>query len=253
MIAWKSITTVYPMTKKSISIVLLLAALVLVEFSSLAHPVERTLLGASGWVRQTTRAVLPTEEFFASAQRATDTVLSRENEELKKQLAFRERTHTQSIGARVSGYSLDPLHSQLILDRGSQDGIRVGNPVVAGNGLLIGLIKTVDRDESMVIPLSDPRTKVLGIIPRDSGQVFGIVQGRFNVGVEMSLIPITDEVHTGDIVVTSGLQKGVPSGLVVGTIQEIQKKPADLFQTAILQALYERPPLDVSVITSLSQ
>lgn len=241
------------MTKKSISIVLLLVAVALVEFSSLAHPVERMLLGASGWVRQTTRAALHNDEFSAHAQRATDTLLSQENEELKKQLAFRSRTHTQTIGARVSGYSLDPLRSQLILDRGSQDGIHVGNPVLAGNGLLIGLVKTVDRDESRVIPLSDPRTKVLGIIPRDSGNVFGIVKGRFNVGVEMSLIPITAEVHNGDIVVTSGLQKGVPAGLVVGTIQEIQKKPEDLFQRAVLQTLYERPPLDVSIITSPSQ
>ncbi len=241
------------MTQKTINIVLLLAAVALVEFSSLAHPVERMLLGASGWVRQTTRTALNNEEFFSRAQQATDTVFSQQNEELKKQLAFRSQTHAQTRGAHVSGYTLDPLRSQLILDRGSEDGINVGNPVVAGNGLLIGLVKTVDRNESMIIPLSDPRSKVLGIIPRESGNVFGMVQGRFNVGVEMSLIPITDEVHTGDIVVTSGLQKGVPAGLRVGIIQEIQKKPADLFQTAVLQIPYERPPLDVSVIISLSQ
>ena len=52
----------------------------------------------------------------------------------------------------------------------------------------------------------------------------------------MTLVPISDELRKDDLVVTSGLQDAIPAGLVIGTVQDIIKKPEDLFQSAVLRS-----------------
>lgn len=236
--------------KKSFFIILLAAIIGIGEFSFFGNPAEQILMIVSRAARKTIFAKQPMTPLSDNARSSQQQMIyEKENSELRRLLAFRERTNIKIIGADVIGYSTDPERLSLIINRGSLDSIQVGMPVIAGGGDLLGRIRTVEDIKSIALPLTDPRSKILVMIQREKNTVHGIAEGRFNVGVEMTFIPITEEIRVGDIVVTSGLQEGIPAGLAVGTVQEIQKKPENLFQTAILSLPYpHEPPLVVSII-----
>lgn len=233
--------------KNAALLTITIIVLLLVEVSAVAHPIERILLRASGVLME---YAAPFDKSYPEALRDARTILAtEESAQLKAQLNFRTRTEANAIGARVSGYTTDPVRSPVIIDRGKRDGVAQGAPVIAGDGLLIGVIQAVAEATSIVLPLHDPRSSILARIPSETREVHGIAKGRFNVGVDLTFIPITEELRVGDIVVTSGLQTGIPQGLVIGTIREVRKKPEDLFQSAIIDIPYAaRPPLYVSVL-----
>jgi len=161
--------------------------------------------------------------------------LEQENADLKEQLQYTTRTRTIPVVAQRIGVSTDPLKAEIIIDRGSKDGVAVGDPVIAGDGLLVGTVQSLDRNSCAVLPLTDPRSKILATILQEKNIIDGIAEGQFNVGLIMTLIPINDELKKDDLVVTSGRQDKIPQGLVIGTIQDIRKHPEDLFQSAVLR------------------
>ena len=55
--------------------------------------------------------------------------------------------------------------------------------------------------------------------------------------MEIDLIPIDKQIKSGDIVVTSGLENYIPRGLIIGEIENVETKPSDLFQKAIIKIL----------------
>lgn len=158
--------------------------------------------------------------------------LESENDSLRKQLSFSQRTAFHPILAYTIGMSSDPFHSLFIINKGSRDGIVEQAPVIAGDGILVGTIFSVDQHTSTILPLSDPRSKVLAHIVQHDTPINGIAQGQFNVGLLFTLVPITAQLHKDDLVITSGLQESIPAGLAIGTIQDINKRAEDLFQSA---------------------
>lgn len=229
---------------------MLIAAVVLIEFTSFAWPIERIIVALSLPLKKTAGATQPETDSSQNARaQVTENLFARENEELRKILAFKKRTYRIMLGADIIGYSTDPSRAYLIANIGSDDGVQNGAPVIAGDGVLIGRVHTANVHNSIIMPLSDPRSKILALISRKDGSIYAIAEGRFNVGVDMTYIPVTEDVQQGDIVVTSGLQDGVAAGFIIGTIQEVRKKPEDLFQTAIMAVPYPKePPPVVSII-----
>ncbi len=207
------------------------------------------IIGLSGLEFVTTLLpVFPMPFFFTQKnqrQDATHTVVSQctidtthlkdleqENESLRKQLSFATRTSRHPLLAHTIGMSTDPFHSLFIIDKGSRDGIAIHAPVIAGDGILVGTIFSVKNYTSAILPLTDPRSKVLAHIIQHDIPINGIAQGQFNVGLLLTLVPITAQLGKDDLVITSGLQDSIPAGLAIGTVQNINKRPEDLFQSA---------------------
>lgn len=229
----------------------LIGALAAIEMSSLGHPIERMILRASGAILERRDLRIPKE---VAVRDARALLIAQEVQELRALLNFQERSDQPMIGATVRGYTTDPIRSHYLIDRGARDGVAPGTAVVAGDGLLVGVVRTVHQSTSMVLPLHDSRSRILAQISRESHDIHGIAEGRFRVGVELTYIPVTEELRVGDIVVTSGLQEGIVRGLVIGTIQEVRKNPQDLFQSAVVDIPYTAsPPLVVSVIREPSK
>lgn len=237
--------------KRIAALLILIALIGLIEFTSIAQPIERAILRVSALLLSTVNEGEERIDGGSGQDTVRALLYSNEIAELKRQLNYRERSAMTVLSASVSGYSTDPSRSLFLLDRGSRDGITKGAPVVAGDGILIGIVHELDAESSMVMPLHDPRSSVLVRIPREDEDIHGIARGRFNVGADLMYVPITEEMRVGDIVVTSGLQEGIPSGLVLGTVQEVRKNQQDLFQSAILEMPYAAyPPLNVLVVTT---
>ena len=57
----------------------------------------------------------------------------------------------------------------------------------------------------------------------------GIIEGGFGLTIRMTFIPQQEIVEIGNIIVTSGLEKNVPRGLVIGEVASVEKEPFEPF------------------------
>ncbi|HVV38657.1 MAG TPA: rod shape-determining protein MreC [Acidimicrobiales bacterium] len=139
-----------------------------------------------------------------------------------------------SVAARVTGGSPSALQLTIEIDKGEDDGITRGMPVVSG-GALIGRVQRAIAHRSTIQLLSDPalsvgvrlaRTGDLSVATGDGGDMV------------MSLVEPNTEIHTNDAVVTSGLQESeYPGGLPVGRVISSKKDRAGLTQSVRVRPL----------------
>jgi rod shape-determining protein MreC len=182
------------------------------------------------------------------AENAKLLTLASENSALKAALEFVERGTDDVVTARVVYESDDNDARLLVLDRGSNDGIASGQPVITGNGIIIGKILTVRRQSSTVMPLMDTRSR-LAVAAQNAQETLGVLEGDRDLSMSISLIPQTEELSPGDTVITSGLEPGIRRGLVVGTIEKVNRSTQDPFQSAtVLPFSSTLHPLFVQVI-----
>lgn len=169
-------------------------------------------------------------------------VAERENERLKGLLEIQAVTQIPSVAATVVGGPVGSFDWSVQIDRGSDDGIEVGMPVVAGEGL-VGRIIATASNRSTVLLVTDP-TSGVGVRVQRSG-VTGIAEGRTGRDtLKLAFVEATADVQNGDLIVTSGLQNGrYPAGITVGRIENFTKRPGALDLDAQI-----RPAVDLSTL-----
>jgi len=161
-----------------------------------------------------------------------------ENSFLRGQLNFTDSNKFDSKIARVIGKSIDYAQNSILIDAGENQGLQIGQPVVAENGLFIGKITKVNKYSSLVLLVNDDLSKVAAKI-QNQAKTGGVLEGEYGLGIRMKFIPKTDEVMPGDLVVTSGLEKLVPAGILVGEVERITNEPEALFQQASIKSLLD--------------
>jgi rod shape-determining protein MreC len=225
------------------------------------HSAQRGAMGVLAPIQEGANRVLkPVRDFFgwfgdtlhAKGQRDQ---YKRERDQLQMQLAqaqYQLNVATQEgglkkvdlsagldkygpVNASVYVRSPNAFYQTVVIDKGSGDGIEVGDPVV-GSGGLVGQIKTViDGGSSVVTLITDQDFTVAAY----SGirQVPGTVQPAIGAPGDMEFAPIStiNQVHVGDLVSTAGtissnrsLQSPYPGGIPIGKIKSIDPGEADL-------------------------
>jgi rod shape-determining protein MreC len=152
-----------------------------------------------------------------------------ENERLRRTLEFAAPRAATLRPARVLGVFGEPWTLSYLIEGGTDRGFRVGQAVVAPEGL-IGRISSVGGDESSVALLSDPAVAVAcEVIPSGAR---GTVRFRVEERPALYLfhVPLTDTVRVGDVVVTSGASTLFPEGLPVGFVARLGRDPDGLLQ-----------------------
>lgn len=162
-----------------------------------------------------------------------------ENEALTALLGVRSSFDGETVAAQVVGRQFSQSERVVALDRGTDHGIAVGDPVLGSGGALVGSVMLTGPNFSLVVLLNDPRSIVIGLV--ESSRATGEVEGRLSGSLAMTKIPTTDAVAVGDRVVTAGLQLGseirspFPRGLLIGRVVDVQTEPSDVVQTALLE------------------
>jgi len=146
---------------------------------------------------------------------------------LKELVGLKEKTDYPTVAARVVGRKQSPIFETILIDKGSADGIRVGQPVLAVEGIL-GKVMEASWHVSKVLLLVDYNSNIDTLIQR--GRAHGILQGAGEKGCKLKYVRRTEDVKIGDVVVTSGLAGVFPKGLVLGTVYSVEKKETGLFQ-----------------------
>ena len=139
----------------------------------------------------------------------------RENTRLEDLLKFKRELVYSSVVANVIGRDPSYWNSTMIIDRGEEDGIRQGMPVVNAAGV-IGKVAEAGFDTSKVILLTDSQFSLAALVqgPRESGLVSGTLKGV----CRMRYIRADAKVDIGDKVITSKLSSSFPEGLLIGEI-----------------------------------
>ena len=146
----------------------------------------------------------------------------------------RARPQNQYLASSVIGRDPSPFLHYIIIDHGSDDGIRYGMPVVTQQGL-VGRVEAVTASASRVQLIADPGSVInvrMQSLKREA-QLTGSITG------DISLINIPQDVvvNPGEILLTSGLGGNYPPDVLIGQVTNVTKKENELFQTASVQPI----------------
>ena len=155
-----------------------------------------------------------------------------ETQRLQGLLAMRETSRANYLAARIVGKDATNWFKTILIDRGSQAGLRRNFPVVAPDGL-VGRVVEVTPYTAKVQLITDPVSASGGLLQRT--RVTGIVSGNLGAGLKVRYLPLLADVAVGDEVVTSGMGGVFPKGIPVGRVVAVERKSGALFQEAVLQ------------------
>jgi rod shape-determining protein MreC len=140
-----------------------------------------------------------------------------------------------SIQAIVIARNPDHWYENIVIDKGSVNGIQKDMAVITSRGL-IGKIKSVDKFYSTVQLLSaaDPENRVSAVVQAGKSNVYGLIQGYDQTKKMLQLQELDNNstVKQGELVTTSGLGGIFPSGLVIGKVDKVVPDENGLTQTA---------------------
>jgi len=163
-------------------------------------------------------------------------------------------------GAIATVTSYDPLtvSKTIWVDAGSDQGVQVNQPVMTSKGLVGRIVRALPKS-SQVLLLIDKRfaVDILDEATRTRAMVLGLGDAprmkRYPFMTQMEYLKLGDEVHSGDLLITSGLSDMYPRGIPVGSVMEITKDEENLFQSAAVMPLVDFAKLEqVIILTKFS-
>jgi rod shape-determining protein MreC len=145
--------------------------------------------------------------------------------------------------AAVIGRDPSPFLHYVIINRGSNDGILRGMPVVTNQGL-IGRVDAVIADAARVQLITDPASSVN--VRLQNAETEASLVGSVTGDVTLDLIPQDIDIQRGDLVLTSGLGGGYPPDLIIGQVVNVRSR--DLFQQATVQPVVDFNRLQIVLV-----
>lgn len=219
------------------------AIFLIIVIVMIGGPAAGMLLSAATWVSgvitksayqvESTRNLA--EEVFVSSQRIRElerklaaselelTTLRREARDtnnLRALLGLKENLARQTIAAEVIARNPDNWFEQVVLDKGSADGVSKGSAVITRDGI-VGQVVSVDEHASVVRLITDPEQK-LGVLIKRIG-LPGIISGNGQQLALMEYVPVGTNVDIGDKIVCFGKGGVFPENHPVGTIASIRR------------------------------
>lgn len=176
-----------------------------------------------------------------------------ENVELRQLLGLTKSLDMQLLPVRIIARDPSNLSWEVGIDAGSNQGVKLGMPVVAsasGAGALAGSVVSVGSDTAQVRFVVDTRSAVVALDQQT--RALGEIQGQLGGQLVFVKVPITEKVAPGDTVISAGLTltngpaSAYPKGLLIGTVQAVQPDVNALTQTAFV-----RPAVDVQRVERL--
>lgn len=169
----------------------------------------------------------------AQAELNSLTEAKAENQRLREALNFVEQASGPSIIARVIGLNATPQFQSFRINRGEDDGVRVGMPVVTPKGVVGQVVRAVGGSADVMVML-DPQSRIGALVQRSRvrGTVVGAGDGQKML---LDFVRREDDITDGDVVVTAGTDGIFPRGLVVGSVKGVSRPTVGLFLVGQLE------------------
>ena len=157
----------------------------------------------------------------------------------------RANPENEYVAASVIGRDPSPFMQYILIDKGSNDGIQRGMPVVTQQGL-VGRVDAVTAGAARVMLITDQNSTVN--VRLQTTQTEAILRGSQTSDLTVENIPQDVAVVEGDLVLTSSLGGTYPANIFVGQIQVIHLAQGQLFQTATMQPVVSFDALQAVLI-----
>lgn len=161
--------------------------------------------------------------------------LRQENDRLRGLLGSPVHMDSKKVVAEVMEVASDPFHQYVVLNRGSRNGVFVGQPVVDAQGV-VGQVVQVSELTSRVLLLSDTSHGIPVRITRNDVRMMAIGTGSIDE-LELRHVAKSTDVRVGDLLVSSGLGKRFPEGYPVARVMSVEKDDGKNYATVIAQPL----------------
>lgn len=154
----------------------------------------------------------------------TDTVKMRDEriEQLTKMAELPGFGERLRIKGRLTRYY--PTENRATLNIGSKQEVRVGCPVVTGEGL-VGIIQSVEANSSQVRMITSPKPFLIGATVRGNPPVAGLLHGEGSDRLIVEFSDLNAKVQVGDLVVTSGQSEKVMGDIDIGRVVQVNFDP----------------------------
>ena len=142
----------------------------------------------------------------------TNMEIRKENARLKEQLEFSRSLENKNYPANIISRGADNLYTVLVVDKGSRNGIKKNMPAIAIQNGSVGIVgKVVSVGYNCTISARIQNT-------RDIGLVSGNGSDMLPLDLDYIKKHVIDELHFGDVVVTSGENENYPADIPIGTM-----------------------------------
>jgi rod shape-determining protein MreC len=256
---------------RTITLVLLGIGLVFLALSGYLAPISRIVLSpltaTQTWVSSRFQAL---QDFLTTPREVT--VLTQRNVELEAEVATlqtqiialqqqlveyqilsslldfaRAYPEFDYVGASVIGRDPSPFLHYVIINRGSDDGLRRGMPVVTQQGL-VGRISRVTATSANVQLITDPGATL--DVRLQPSRAEAIIDGSLTGDLLLDFIPQDANVQPGDLVLTSGLGGNYPPNILIGQVTGVRSQDFDLYQSGSVQPVVDFSQLEIVLVIS---
>ncbi|MDH3998950.1 MAG: rod shape-determining protein MreC [Desulfuromonadales bacterium] len=155
-----------------------------------------------------------------------------ENRRLRLLLDFKEAQTFESLPARVIAEDASSWFRTVTIDKGMAQGVAEGMSVVVAEGVVGRVIRSSER-YSRVLLITDASSAVASLLQKNRAR--GVCRGQGEQLV-LDFVLRLEQVAVGDRVVTSGMGGVFPKGLVVGTVDSVERRGFGLFQEVTVTA-----------------
>jgi len=204
-----------------------------------AYPLQRAAAAPAAMLRRVgeffvTQSALRNENARLSEQHLQNgallqkyRALTAENAHLREVLAMRQRFSESTVVAEVLYTGRDPFTRKIVVDKGAQQDIKAGRPVIDPIGVVGQVTRvypwlaevTLITDKAQAVPVQNLRNGLRAVLG-----------GTGNDGqVELKFIPLNADFQNGDELVTSGIDGIYPPGLPVAVVSNVERNAAYLF------------------------
>jgi len=185
---------------------------------------------------------------------ARDLLLRKENQDLRSMVGVTGSAvfpkDATLVPARVISRSAEAWYSTVIVNVGTDRGVRRFDAVVDQAGNLAGRITDVSGNAAKVTLITDQSSSVAGTLTPSNG--WGILQGSLTGAVTMEYVAKSFEVKKNDWVVTAGTGGStVPRGILIGVVEGVGKQDEELYQSINVRPFADFRTLEwVMVVTT---
>jgi rod shape-determining protein MreC len=158
-----------------------------------------------------------------------------ENGHLRKLMDAREHLPVRSMMSEILYDARDPSTRRVVLDRGSQSGVKLGLPVIDNAGV-VGQVTRVFPLTSEVTLLTDKEQAIPVQVLRNG--LRSVAYGRGQSGqLDLRFVAPNADIVVGDVLVTSGLDGMYPAGLAVAKVTQVESVAQGAFGRVVCQPL----------------
>ncbi len=149
-----------------------------------------------------------------------------ENRRLRKLLSFKKKFSYKILPAEIIGRDPSSWFKTILVDKGITSGIFRGAGIITPRGI-VGKIINVSGNTAKALLITDVNSSVDALVKRTRAR--GIVEGNSENSCKLSYVLKTEDIKTGDVIISSGLHGIYPKGVLIGKVSGVVKNRPGFF------------------------